>query len=221
MMSTQFYRLGVICVVLAALAGASSAQKSANPSQLVKVSLASDAGTLSRQKPGVATVTIENASGREIDLKAICSFELLSMGKQAVARNHSVFGDSYWSPVNVSTGEPLQLNIVDPKLLKKGVVVGRVPEAVLHFTKGEIKTFRLDLTKLLWNADMGNDWPRWNLFEVVPKGAYSLFFEIGSSGDIKSNEVKVSVELTRHNIGMQRSADTTVLMLLSIARRAR
>ena len=194
MMSIQFYRMSVFFAVLVTLPGASSAQKTSDPSQLVKTSLALDAGTLSRQKPAAATVTIENISGREIDLKSICSFELLSMGKEAIGRNHSVFGDSYWSPVNVSTGEPLQLNIIDPKLLKKGVVVGRVPEAVLHFAKDEIKTYNLNLTRLLWNASMGNDWPRWNLFDVVPKGRYSLFFEIESGSHVKSNEVKVSVE---------------------------
>lgn len=113
--------------------GTSSAQKTADTSDLDKASLALDAGILSRQKPAMATV--ENISGREIDLKSICSFKMISMGQEAVARKHSVFGDSYWSPINLSIGEPLQLNIIDPKLLKKGGVVGRVTEAVLHFTK--------------------------------------------------------------------------------------
>jgi hypothetical protein len=189
-----FYRSAVFCAVILTLANAASAQKAADPSQLIKLSLLLDGDTLSRQKPGVATVTIENISGRDIDLKSICSFELLSMRKEAVARNHSVFGDSYWSPVNPLTGEPLTLNIMDPTLLKKGVVVGRVPEIVLHFTKGEVKTYNLNPTKLLWNASMGNDWPRWNLFDVVTKGTYSLFFEIESGGHVKSNELKMSVE---------------------------
>jgi hypothetical protein len=194
MIVNHLYRVAVFCAVVLTLATASSAQKAADPSQLIKLSVVLDGDTLSRQRLAVATVTVENISGRDIDLKSICSFELLSMRKEAVARNHSVFGDSYWSPVNVSTGEPLQLNIIDPKLLKKGVVVGRVPEAVLRFAKDEIKTYNLNLTKLLWNASMGNDWPRWNLFDVVPKGTYSLFFEIESGGHVKSNEVKVSVE---------------------------
>jgi hypothetical protein len=194
MMPSNFYRIAVLCALVLNFVGVSFAQTTVDRSQLIKISVVLDADRLSRQKSAIATVRVENISGREIDLKSTCSFELLSTNKEAVARNHSVFGDSYWSPVDLSTAQPLKLNIIDPKALKKGVVVGRVPEAVLHFTKDEVKTFKLDLTKLLWNASMGNDWPRWNLFEAVPKGAYSLFFEVATSVDIKSNEVKVSLE---------------------------
>ncbi len=194
MLVRRFYRIAFICIVAMTLAGLSPAQKTAGPSQLVKPSLTIDSDTLSRQKPIIVTVTIENISGRKIDLKSICSFELLSLSKEAAARNRSVFGDSYWSPVNISTGTPLQLNIIEPEMLKKGVVVGQVPEAILHFAKDETKTFHVDLTKVLWNAHTGNDWPRWNLFEVVPKGSYSLRFEIESGGHVKSNEVNVFVE---------------------------
>ena len=193
-MVNRLCRIVGFCGVVLILASASSAQKAADPSQLIKLSLVLEGDTLSRQKPAVATVTVENISGRDIDLKSICSLELLSMRKEAVARGHSVFGDSYWSPVNPLTAEPLTLNIMDPALLKKGVVVGRVPEIVLHFTKGEVRRYSLNPTKLLWNARMGNDWPRWKLFDVVPKGTYSLFFEVESGGHLKSNEVKVSVE---------------------------
>ena len=49
---------------------------------LLKVSLALDAGILSRQKPAVATVTVENISGRSIDLKSICSFKMLRMDQE-------------------------------------------------------------------------------------------------------------------------------------------
>jgi hypothetical protein len=194
MMGYYLYRIAVFCTVALTLAASSSAQRKPDPSQLIKLSVILDGDTLSRQKPAVATVTVENISGRDIEFKSIWSFDLLSMRKEAVARNHSVFGDSYWSPVNPSTGEPLRLNIMDPALLKKGVVEGRVPETLLHLTKGEVKRYNFNPTKLLWNASMGNDWPRWNLFDVVPKGTYSLFFKIESAGHVKSNELKVSVE---------------------------
>lgn len=56
------------------------------------------------------------------------------------------------------------------------------------------KTFVLDLTTLHWNASMGNDWPRWSIFEAVPKGTYSLVFTLASDNDFRSNQVKVSAE---------------------------
>jgi hypothetical protein len=197
MIPRHCYRIiAVLCALALYFAGVSSAsaQNAVDRSRPIKITLVLDTDTLSRQKSAFATVTLENISGSEIDLKSICSFELLSTNREAVARNYSVFGDSYWSPVDLLTAQPLKLNIIDRNALKKGVVVGRVPEGVLHFTKDEIKTFKLDLTKLLWNASMGNDWPRWSLFESVPKGAYSLLFEVASSVDMKSNVVKVAVE---------------------------
>ncbi len=74
------------------------------------------------------------------------------------------------------------------------MVVGRVPKAAIHFAQDETKTFKVDLTKIFWNAGMGSDWPRWDLFEAVPKGSYTLLLEIQSDGRVKSNEVKVSVK---------------------------
>jgi hypothetical protein len=174
--------------------GTSIAQKYADPSQIIKPSLTIEFDALVRQKPGIVKVKVQNISGRDVDVKAICSFELLSLAEEAVARKHSVFGDSYWAPVKITTGTPLPLNILEPDMLKKGVVVGSVPEEVLHFATGETKSFSTDLTKLFWNAQMGNDWPRWNLFESVPGGKYSLVFVIESGGRVKSNEVTVSVE---------------------------
>jgi hypothetical protein len=188
------------CGLLAlAFESLSFGQKNADPSyllsQLIKTSVAIDTDTLTPKKPYIVTVTIENISGREIDLKSICSFELLSLDKEAVARVHSVAGDSYWSPVNITTATPLRLDIIEPEMLKKGVVVGRVPDDVLHFALGEARTFKADLVRLFWNASMRNDWPRWNLFEVVPKGAYALRFSIESrGGHVNSNEVMTFVE---------------------------
>src|SRR5215510_716254 len=100
-------------------------QKTADQSQL-KVSVAIESDKLSRQRPVRVTITIENLSDQQLEIKSICAFELLSTRTEAVARKHEVFGDSYWSPVNLSTGTPKNLTITDPKLQKKGVIVGRV-----------------------------------------------------------------------------------------------
>lgn len=190
----RHHRIAVVYLLLPLVfQGTSIAQEYADPSQVIKPSLAVEFDTLVRQKPGIVKVKVQNISGRELDVKAICSFELLRLAEEAVARKHSVFGDSYWAPVKIIAGK-LSLNILDTKMLKKGVVVGRVPEEVLHFTTGETKSFNIDLTKLFWNASMGNDWPRWNLFETVPGGQYSLAFALESGGRVKSNEVTVSVE---------------------------
>lgn len=187
------YIAGVFILTTLSFQPASLAQKTADQSKF-KVSIVIESDKLSRQKPARVTITIENLSDQELDIKSICAFELLSTRTEAVARKHTVFGDSYWSPVNVSTGTPKQLNIIDPALQKKGVIVGRVPDETLHFGRNEVKTLTLDPTKTLWNASMGNDWPRWNLFEVVPKGRYSLEFSIDSAGSVKSNAVTVIIE---------------------------
>jgi hypothetical protein len=188
------YVAALLLLVMLSFHKASTAQQFDNTSKL-KVSLTIDSDKLSRQKPARVTITIENLSDQELDIKSVGSFELLSKRAEAVARKHSVFGDSYWSPVNVSTGAPKQLDIIDPELQKKGVVVGRVPEETLRFGATEVKTFTLDPTKTLWNASMGNDWPRWNLFEVVSKGEYFLEFRISSSGgSLKSNAVPIAIK---------------------------
>ena len=172
---------------------ASAAQKTEEQSQPLKVSIVIASDTLTRQKPAYVTITVENTSGQELDINSICSFKLLSTRVEAIRRNYSVFRDSYWSPLNLSTGTPLKLEIINPALLKKGVVEGRVPKEKLHFGSKQTKTYNLDLTKMLWNASMGSDWPCWNLFEVVPKGVYSLAFEIGSTPSATSNAVTVTI----------------------------
>ncbi len=182
----------LICAALV-FAGAAAAQEKADPPAVLKSSLSVDSSTLAQKNPNIATIRVENVSGRETEIKSICEFELLSTADEAVARKFSVFGDSYWAPVDVSSGTSLKLD-VEPEMLKKGVIEGRVPEASLHFDKDEIKTFKMDLTSLSWNASMGNDWPRSSLFEVVPKGRYWLVFTIGSSVECTSNKVEVTVE---------------------------
>jgi hypothetical protein len=186
-------RTGFVCGLIALfLITLVAAQEKTDPSILIKTSISIDTDKLARQKPAIVSITIENVSGRDIDLTS-SSFELLRIADEAVARNFSVNGDSYWSPFDISTGTPLKL-IVDPKMLKKGVVEGRLPQPVLHLGKDEAKTFRIELSKLLWNGSILSDWPHENLFDVVPTGRYWLVFEISSNGDHKSNRVEVTVE---------------------------
>lgn len=189
------YRAVITGLVLLTFQGLVVAQTSPSSSQLIKASITIDYETLAQQKPAIATITIENISGREIDLKPIGSLELLSMSREAQARRYPIRGDSYWSPIDISTGTPLKLEIIDPELQKKGVVVGRVPRVSLKFEKDEIKTFNVDLTKTLWNDSILSTWPNESLFEVVPKGSYSLHFRL-NNGDsrVRSNEVKVLVQ---------------------------
>lgn len=196
MLNTTIYRLLVVFgLVLLAFEGLAVAQKRAEPIPLIKASITIDSDTLARTKAGIVTITLENRSGQEIDLKSTCSFQLNRVTKEAVARKHSVVGDSYWGPVNISDGTPLALKIIDPEMQKKGIVVGQVPKPPLHFAKDEIKTFKVDLTKLYWNATMSSIWPKQPLFEVVPTGSYSLQFRMEKRGsNIESNEVNVSVE---------------------------
>ena len=167
-----------------------SAQKSADTSSTLKAVLTIESDTLTRKQPANVTLKLENVSGGETVIESSAAFELRLTTQEAIARKFSVFGDSYWSPADLLTATPLKLD-ADPKMLKKGVVQGTVPEAILHFSANETKAFSLDLTKLNWNASLGNDWPRWNLFEAVPKGSYSLMFRMN---ELKSNEVKVTVE---------------------------
>lgn len=160
----------------------------------LKISVAIESDQWSRSTPAPVTITIENLSSEQLEIKAISSFRLFSTQKEAIARRHEVFGDSFWSPVSLSSSTALQLNIIDPALQKKGVIVGRVPEETLHFEGNEVKKFSIDPTKTLWNVEMGNDWPRFNLFDVVGKGVYSLEFRISSVASLKSNAVNVTIK---------------------------
>jgi hypothetical protein len=191
-MSTRNFLLKTICclVVLSFTNFAVGQKNSANPAaQLIQCSITVDHPKIERKRPTLVSITVENISGRDIDLKTNASFKLLKNYPVAIARNFSVWSDSYWSPLDISTGKPLKL-IANPEMLKKGVLEGRVPEAVLHFTKGEVKTFRVELDKLLWNNSRLNDWPRENLFDIVEKGKYWLVLEL----TVQSNKVEVTIE---------------------------
>ena len=92
-------------------------------------------------------------------------------------------GDSYWSPLDISSSESLKLP-----------VNGHVPKLPLHLKRDEVKGLRFDLAKLLWNASMLSTWPHENLFDVVPKGSYWLVFKVFANRITTSNKVDVLVE---------------------------
>jgi hypothetical protein len=113
---------------------------------------------------------------------------------ESVSRKRVIVGDRYWSPVNVSTSTPTELNIIDPEKLKQDIVIGRVPEVTLKFAKDETKTFKVDLTKTVWNDAMYSMWPNETLFKIVRKGSYSLSLTLRDKGvNVESNAVQVSV----------------------------
>lgn len=108
---------------------------------------------------------------------------MLTTSDQAIARGFSVLGDSYWSPLDSSTGRSLELP-----------ANGRVPSATLDLKPGESKSFEFELTNLLWNATMSSIWPHANLFNVMPEGKYRLVFKLTSKGETTSNKIEVVVE---------------------------
>lgn len=165
--------------------------------QPIKCSIKIDAEKIVRGRPLPVEITIENVSGSELDLDTVYSFELLKIADESVARKFAVRGDSYWSPFDIVSGNPLGLKIIDPDMQKKGVVVGRVPEDKLRLGIGEVRTYKVELTKLYWNDSILSGWPADVLFDVVPKGRYWL--ELRVRGDmkikkeVKSNRVEVTV----------------------------
>jgi hypothetical protein len=185
-----------IAVVLLAFQGLAVAQhESAGAPPQIKTSITIDSTTLARDKPALVTITLENVSGKELELSYICSFNLDNLSKESLARKHQVIGDSFWGPVNISTSTPMQLDIIDPEKQKQGITVGRVPQVPLQFAKDETKTFKVDLSKLIWGDSMHSIWPNQSLFKVVPKGSYALSFELSQKGvNLRSNPVEVSVK---------------------------
>lgn len=161
----------------------------------IKISIVIDSAILSADKPAIVTITLENTSGQELEISSSCSFDLRNLSKESVGRKHVIVGDRYWSPVNITNGTPTQLNIIDPEKLKQGIVIGRVPQVTFKFAKDETKTFKVDLTKTLWNDAMYSIWPEENLFQIVPKGSYALSLSLQKKGvKVESNEVLVSVK---------------------------
>ena len=184
-------------VILLAFQGLAAAQqKITNPRPLFKISIATDSTVLTRDKPALVTITIENISGAELELSSSCSIDLSSLSKEAQARKHQVIGDSYWAPVNLADSTTNEIEITDEDKLKQGIVVGRARQVPIQFAKDETKTFTIDLTKVFWNASMSSAWPTEFLFKVVRKGTYALSVnkQQHKGLNIESNPIEVSVK---------------------------
>ena len=185
--------LTVTCGLVFLAFQSATAQQTAAP--LVKTSIAIDSTQLKRDKPALVTVTIENISGTELELSSSASFDLVNLSKESRTRKYEVVGDRYWGPVNLSTGTPTRLDIIDPEKEKQGITVGRVPQVPIHFAKDETKTFKVELTKLFWSDAMHSSWPDQELFKVVQKGSYSLSLHLRNKGvNVESNPLEVSVK---------------------------
>jgi hypothetical protein len=180
--------LSIFCLVALLSAGSVAGQQS------LKCSIKVENNKIVKGQPTPVDITIENVSGSELTLDAFYSFELLKIADDAIARKFFRYGDSFWSPFDPASGKPIKLQILDPELEKKGVVVGRAPKDKLRLSVGEVRTWRADLTNLSWNASVSSTWPHEVLFYVVPKGPYWLEFRMRSGKEVKSNRVEVTVE---------------------------
>ena len=190
-------------------AGAAQRRREVVPETRVTCSLSAETTPLASGAGAPVKVRLENPSGEAVELSAVYGFRMNRATEEAARRDYEVLGDSYWSPVDLATGGPLKLVVVEPKLSKKGVTVGRPPRAGVSLGPKESKEFALDLTRLHWKASALSSWPDRNLFDAVPAGEYMLFFQLNvcpvryeknSSGDIPvcqhvlSNQIKVTVE---------------------------
>jgi hypothetical protein len=161
----------------------------------IKTSITIDSPTLSKDKPVLVTITVENISGQEFDLTSSCSFDLKNLSRESLTRKYEVVGDRYWGPVNIATGTRKELTIVDPEKQKQGITAGRVPQESMHFAKDETKEFKVNLAQLLWNDVMSNVFPNETLFKVVGKGSYALSLRCGNRGiNVDSKVIDVSVK---------------------------
>lgn len=127
-------------------------------------SIEAETQSWSQGRPIFVVVQLKNVSGEDANLLGIYSFEL-----------RGVPPAPYWSPVNILSGTPLELETESEGLTKGG---GRAPKGAIHLEAGETKAMRFDLSKLLWNKSFSSIWPYQKLFEVVPKGNYDLIFDV-------------------------------------------
>ena len=175
--TSQLFSVFCLAVLLSTSSVVGQAKREGVVEQPLKLSIKIEAEKIVRGQPVPVEITIENVSGSELDLDTVYSFELLKIADESVARKFAMRGDSYWSPFDIVSGNPLGLKIIDPDMQKKGVVVGRVPEDKLRLGIGEVRTYKVELTKLYWNASILSGWPADVLFDVVPKGHYELVSE--------------------------------------------
>lgn len=148
-----------------------------------------EAETWSQSKPIIVGVQLKNITDRDVKLLGIYTFEL-----------RGVPPIPYWSPADILSGKPLELEYDGD-----GIGGGRVPRGAIHLEPGETKALRFDLSNLLWNISGSSRWPHQRLFEVVPKGDYDLLFSVETDQrlnadnipdvtHIPSNSVRIVVE---------------------------
>jgi hypothetical protein len=168
----------------------------------IKIELAVSSKSLHQQDLNTASIILKNVSGKDLNLKASCKFELYKDAEISKSRRFAVRGDSYWSPIGLLTGGPSHLNL-NPEMSKVGIAEGKAPEDYIHLKKHESVTVPLQLNKLYWSASISNVWPHDGLFTAVPKGLYFLEFQIVIETEtkpiplvteVKSNQVKVKIE---------------------------
>lgn len=129
--------------------------------------------TWSQGKPILVSVHLKNISAKDVDLLGIYTFELVGAPRIP-----------YWSPVNILTGKPLELEYaVD------GDGGGRVPKRMVQLGAGKTKTMRFDLSNLLWNAAFSSRWPYQKLFEVAPKGNCDLIFKVETDHRVNADNI--------------------------------
>ncbi len=161
--------------------------------QLVKCSISVASSKIALNEPPSVSITLENVSGRDVDVEAAGSFKLLKNDPVAIARDFTVSRDSYWGPLDLSTGEPLRL-VANPAMLRKGILEGRVPKAPLHLSKGEVKSLKVELARLLWNYSGLNDWPHEKFSDIVERGPYWLVLNCGTKDVVQSNRIEITIE---------------------------
>jgi hypothetical protein len=163
----------------------------------VRCSITFEDGRLSKGRPAHVLVRLENVSGKDLKLWAVYQFNLKNLSEEAVSRGHDVAGDEYYSPSGImSEGGRLALA---PQDLNNTVRVDRTTTRFrneeIHLRSGEVKQFKVDLTRLVWGARMSSYTASQQFFDLIRRGTYGLSLELG--GDkVKavSNQVDVRVE---------------------------
>jgi len=131
----------------------------------------------SEGNPIMVEVTLKNISETPLDLAGTWAFELKSIKTESPAAR-------YWCPVEMSDATSLKLP-----------ADGKVPKNLLHLDTGESKTFKFDLSILLWDRIISSRWPSKKLFETAPKGRYELVWRIDIAPGSRPTSNKVTVEL--------------------------
>jgi hypothetical protein len=135
------------------------------------------------ENPILVSVRLKNASDKEVNLRGIYTFELTGVP------------GPYWSPVNIRTGTPLELEFASD-----GNGGGRVPRDEIHLEPGETREMKLEVSSLSWNKSVSSVWPHKKLFEVVPNGTYDLRFALEAEGQANSDNTPEVIRVVSNSI---------------------